>query len=114
MGLRGRKHLSETRQALARAKGDRDGGLVFDSGNLTVDDCTSPGADVPRSELCGYAKAFGGTELFILVSVSSAGVCGAGVWDAQEEEDPEYHSHGEGAHGDSVRSRPKSPKHHQK
>ena len=39
MGLRGRKHLSETRQALARAKGDRDGGLVFDSGNLTVGDC---------------------------------------------------------------------------
>ena len=39
-------------------------------------------------------RAFGGPEHLILVSVSSAGVCGAGVWDAQEEEDPEHHSHG--------------------
>jgi hypothetical protein len=43
----------------------------------------------------------------------SAGVWGAGVWDAQEEEDPEHYSNGEGTHSDSVRSRPKSPKHHQ-
>jgi hypothetical protein len=39
-------------------------------------------------------RAFGGPEHLILITVSSAGVLGAGVWDAQEEEDPEHHSHG--------------------
>jgi hypothetical protein len=57
----------------------------------------------------GSPRAFGGSEHLILITVSSAGVWGAGVWDAQEEEDPEHHSHREGAHSDSVRSRPKAP-----
>ena len=63
----------------------------------------------------GYPSWEGAARVATAVgTASSADVLGAGVWDAQEEEDPKHHGHGKGAHSDSVRSRPKSPEHPQK
>ena len=70
----------------------------------------------PRLCLRARRHSFGPEHLILLIAVSSAGLFwGAGVWDAQEEEERDHHSHGYGAHSDSERrTRPESPKHPQK